>query len=170
MKRVLTFMVLLLSFAAAFAQSTNPLNYSGKMFISSFEVIKTPRYVSYADHAIMNSELTIPVTEVSTLLADFENGTLKSGETEYIIKVTGTKKYTLTDDSWVVVISMESTDGKAQFDYVWREYGNPYLDTIMAQQDEPGTVKILRMNLSRKPQMNSPENALLQMLGSYGGY
>ena len=85
MKKVLTLIALLLSFTAAFAQSTNPLNYSGKMFISSFEVIKTPRYVSYADHAIMNSELTIPVTEVSTLLANFENGTLKSGETEYII-------------------------------------------------------------------------------------
>lgn len=170
MKKALTFMVLLLYYAATFAQSTNPLNYSGKMFISSFEVIKTPRYVSYADHAIMNSELTIPVTEVSTLLADFENCTLISGETEYNIKVTGTKKYTLTDDSWVVVISMESTDGKAKFDYVWREYGNPYLDTIMAMQEEPGTIKILRMNLSRKPQMTSPENALLQMLGSYGGY
>lgn len=170
MKKILTITALLLSFAAAFAQSTNPLNYSGKMFISSYELLKTPRYVSYADHAIMNSELTIPVTEVSTLLADFENGTLKSGETEYIIKVTDTKKYTLTDDSWVVVISMESTDGKAKFDYVWREYGNPYLDTILALQDEPGTIKIIRMNLSRKPQVSSPDDALLNMFGSYGGY
>lgn len=170
MKRILTFTSLLLSFAAAFAQSTNPLNYSGKMYVSSYEIVKTPRYVSYADHAKMNSEMTIPVTEVTTLLADFENGTLRSGNTEYKIKVTDTKKYTLTDYSWVVVISMESTDGKARFDYVWREYGNPYLDTIMAQQDEPGTIKIIRMNLSSKPKASSIDDALFRLFEGYGGY
>lgn len=78
MKRTLTFTAALLCWAAVSAQSTNPLNYSGKMYVSSYEIVKTPRYVSYADHAILNSELTIPVTEVTTLLADFEKGTLRT--------------------------------------------------------------------------------------------
>ena len=170
MKRTLTFTAALLCWAAVSAQNTNPLNYSGKMYVSSYEIVKTPRYVSYADHAILNSELTIPVTEVTTLLADFEKGTLKSGDTEYTIKVTGTKKYTLTDGSWAVVISMESFDGKAKFDYVWREFGNPYLDTIMSVQDEPGVIKIIRMNLSSKPRVNDVDNALFRMLETFGGY
>ena len=68
--------------ATVLAQSTNPLNYSGKMFVSSYEILSTPRYVSYEDHGILNSELTMPVTEITTLISDFENGTLKSGETE----------------------------------------------------------------------------------------
>ena len=83
MKRISSFLISVLCAATALAQSTNPLNYSGKMFVSSYEILSTPRYVSYEDHGILNSELTIPVTEITTLISDFENGTLKSGETEY---------------------------------------------------------------------------------------
>lgn len=36
------------------------------------------------------------------------------------IKVTDTKKYTLTD-GWVVVIYIQTTDGTKGFEYVWRE-------------------------------------------------
>ena len=168
MKRILTFTSLLLSFAAAFAQSTNPLNYSGKMFVSSYEVLSTPRYVSYEDHGILSSDVTMPVTEVTTLISDFENGTLKSGETEYKIKVTATKKYTLTDDSWVVVIFITTLDGKFRFEYIWREYGHPYLDTITRNDD--GSMKIVRMNLSSRPQATSPDEAIIQLLNSYGAY
>jgi len=168
MKRISSFLISVLCAATAFAQSTNPLNYSGKMFVSSYEVLTTPRYVSYEDHAILNSELTMPVIEITTLISDFEKGTLTSGETEYKIKVTGTKKYTLTDESWVVVIYMEAIDGSARFEYIWREYGHAYMDTINKQDD--GTYKIIRMNLSRKPQAASPDEAIIQMLGSYGAY
>ena len=150
------------------AQSTNPLNYSGRMFVSSYEVLSTPCYVSYEDHGILSSDLTIPVTEVTTLLSDFENGSIKSGETEYKIKVTNTKKYTLTDGSWVVVLYLQTLDGSTRFEYIWREYGHAYLDTINKQDD--GTFKIIRMNLSRKPQSTSPDEALIQMLGSYGDF
>ena len=168
MKR--TFITLLLAAlpAASFAQSTNPLNYSGKMFVSSYEVLSTPRYVSYEDHGILSSDVTVPVTEVTTLISDFENGTLKSGETEYKIKVTGTKKYTLTDDSWVVVIYIQTTDGSRRFEYIWREYGHPYLDTITRNDD--GSMKIVRMNLSSRPKATSPDDALLQLLNSYSAY
>ena len=168
MKR--TFITLLLAAlpAASFAQSTNPLNYSGKMFVSSYEVLSTPRYVSYEDHGILSSDVTMPVTEVTTLISDFENGTLKSGETEYKIKVTATKKYTLTDDTWVVVIFITTLDGKFRFEYIWREYGHPYLDTITRNDD--GSMKIVRMNLSSRPQATSPDEAIIQLLNSYGAY
>lgn len=168
MKRISLFLISVLCAATVLAQSTNPLNYSGKMFVSSYEILSTPRYVSYEDHGILNSELTMPVTEITTLISDFENGTLKSGETEYKIKVTDTKKYTLTDDSWVVVIYIEQRDGANRFEYVWREYGCAYLNTINKEED--GSFRITRMNLSRKPQIVSPEEAILQMLNSYGGY
>lgn len=168
MKRIIGILLSVLCVATAFAQSTNPLNYSGRMFVSSYEVLSTPRYVSYEDHGILSSDVTIPVTEVTTLLSDFENGSLKSGETEYKIKVTNTKKYTLTDGTWVVVIYIQAIDGSARFEYIWREYGHAYMDTINKQDD--GTYKIIRMNLSRKPQAASPDEAIIQMLGSYGAY
>lgn len=110
----------------------------------------------------------MPVIEITTLISDFEKGTLTSGETEYKIKVTGTKKYTLTDESWAVVIYMEQQDGPNKFEYVGREYGNAYLNTILKQED--GSIKIMRMNLSHKPHIASPDEAILQMLNSYGGY
>ena len=168
MKRTIITLLLTALSVASFAQSTNPLNYSGRMFVSSFEVLSTPRYVSYEDHGILSSDVTVPVTEVTTLISDFENGTLKSGGTEYKIKVTGTKKYTLTDDSWVVVIYIQTTDGTRRFEYVWREYGHAYLDTITKEED--GGFKIVRMNLSSKPQATSPEDALLKLFNSYGDF
>ena len=168
MKRIIITLLLAALSAAAFAQSTNPLNYSGKMFVSSYEVLSTPRYVSYEDHGILSSDVTVPVTEVTTLISDFENGTLKSGETEYKIKVTGTKRYTLTDDSWVVVIYIQTTDGSRRFEYIWRECGHPYLDTITRNDD--GSIKIVRMNLSSRPQATSPDEAIIQLLNCYGAY
>lgn len=168
MKRTIISLLLAALSAAASAQSTNPLNYSGKMFVSSYEILSTPRYVSYEDHGILSSDMTMPVTEVTTLISDFENGTLRSGETEYRIKVTDTKKYTLTDDSWVVVIFITTLDGKFRFEYIWREYGHPYLDTITREED--GSMKIVRMNLSSRPRATSPDEALIQLLNSYGAY
>lgn len=168
MKRIITILSFVLCGVISYAQSTNPLNYSGRMFVSSYEVLSTPRYVSYEDHGILSSDVTIPVTEVTTFLSDFENGTIRSGEDEYKIKVTATKKYTLTDGTWVVVIYMQTIDGTKHFEYIWREYGHPYLDTIIKNDD--GTYKIIRLNLSSKPHAASPDEALIQMLGSYGNF
>lgn len=51
--RILVFIIALLASFAAAAQSTNPLNYSGRMYVEAIEIIATPRYVSYEDHAIL---------------------------------------------------------------------------------------------------------------------
>ena len=71
-------------------------------------------------------------------------------------------------DYWVVVIYIETTDGARRFEYVWREYGNPYLDTITREND--CSIKIVRMNLSSKPRVTSPDEAFIQLLNSYGAY
>ena len=38
------------------AQSTNPLNYSGRMYVEGIEIISTPRNVSYEDCAILSQK------------------------------------------------------------------------------------------------------------------
>ena len=167
MKRIVSLLASVLCGTVSFAQSTNPLNYSGRMFVSSYEVLSTPRYVSYEDHAILSTVVKYPTTEVIPVYSDFENGTIKSGKTVHKIKVTSTKKYTLTNGSWVVVIYMQTIDGKLRFEYIWREYGHPYLDGIM--KDDDGSYKIVRAYLSQTPQAASREEALIQMIENYGG-
>ena len=54
-KIIITVTLVLTSFVNAAAQSTNPLNYSGRMYVEAIEIIATPRYVSYEDHAILSS-------------------------------------------------------------------------------------------------------------------
>ena len=54
--RILVFTIALLASFAAAAQSTNPLNYSGRMYVEAIEIIATPRYVSYEDHAILSQQ------------------------------------------------------------------------------------------------------------------
>ena len=58
--------------ASAQNPKLNPLNYGGKMYVSAMEVLTTPRYVSYEDHAILSSEMTVPVMEVTVVNFDFE--------------------------------------------------------------------------------------------------
>ena len=74
MKKLFSEVAALIICAAASAQSTDTLNYSGKMYVSSIEVITTPRYVSFEDHAILSSEMTIPAIEITKVMFDFENG------------------------------------------------------------------------------------------------
>lgn len=57
---------------SASAQSTNPLNYSGTMYVESITVIETPRYISYEDHAILSEKMTVPSVEVMKIVLDFE--------------------------------------------------------------------------------------------------
>ena len=65
MKR--TVLITLLAFACilGYAQSTNPLNYSGRMYVEAIEIIATPRYVSYEDHAILSQQMRIPSVEIT---------------------------------------------------------------------------------------------------------
>ena len=164
MKKILISLLAVLIGTAAFSQSTNPLNYSGKMYVSSIEVVTTPRYVSFEDHAILSSEMTIPVIEITKVMFDFENNIINLNNEDHKIKVTGTKKYTMTDGSWNIVIFISFLDETDKYELVWREYGSPYLQEI-TKTDEG--VKICKMNLSTKPRSTSPEDALMQLLGGY---
>jgi len=57
-KNIITIILALASVFIASAQSTNPLNYSGRMYVEAIEIIATPRYVSYEDHAILSQQIT----------------------------------------------------------------------------------------------------------------
>lgn len=108
--------------------------------------------------------MTIPVIEITKVLFDFENNIINLNNKDHKIKVTGTKKYTMTDGSWNVVIFISFLDETDKYELVWREYGSPYLKEI-TKTDE--CVKICKMNLSTKPKATSPEDALMQLLRGY---
>ena len=74
--RILVFTIALLASFAAAAQSTNPLNYSGRMYVEAIEIIATPRYVSYEDHAILSQQMRIPSVEITKCDMAFEKGTV----------------------------------------------------------------------------------------------
>ena len=63
MKRTILFVMLAFAGILGYAQSTNPLNYSGRMYVEAIEIIQTPRYVSYEDHAILSQQMRIPSTK-----------------------------------------------------------------------------------------------------------
>ena len=66
MKKIVATIILILAcFVIAAAQSTNPLNYSGRMYVEAIEIIATPRYVSYEDHAILSQQMRIPSVEIT---------------------------------------------------------------------------------------------------------
>ena len=71
-KIIITITLVLASFIIAAAQSTNPLNYSGRMYVEAIEIIAAPRYVSYEDHAILSQQMRIPSVEITKIDMDFE--------------------------------------------------------------------------------------------------
>lgn len=83
MKKILTVAALLAACVSALAQSTNPLNYSGRMYIEAVEVLSTPRYISYEDHAIVTQRARIPSVQVEKCDMDFEKGTITQGRRLY---------------------------------------------------------------------------------------
>lgn len=159
-------MVSLLCVTTSFAQSTNPLNYSGKMYISSFEALSTPRYISYEEHAIINRDMTIPVTEVTKVIFDFEKNIINLNDKDHEVKITSLKKYN-SDDGWIVVLYIDFIGEEDKYELVWRESGVPFLQEITKTEEG---VKILRMNLSTQPTSTSPDAAILQMLGNLGSF
>lgn len=165
MKRFITIITSLAVTITAFAQSMNPLNYSGKMYITRIEVLSTPRYQSYEDHAILSSEMTIPVVEVTKVSFDFEKGIVDSKENQRTIVSKTIKKYS-TDMGWNVVIYLTFKEEKDRYELVWQEFGEPYYQEITPSEDG---VKICRMFLSTKPTATSPEDAIMQLLGGYNG-
>ena len=164
MKHITLIFVLTLATITAAAQSTNPLNYSGRMYVEAIEIIATPRYVSYEDHAILSQQMRIPSVEITKIDMDFEKGIVTVKEIEMKIKVNGCKKYD-TDRGWVVVVYVDLVNEGDKAELVWPEFGKPYFQQITKTND---VVKIARMILSSKPYVADESEALRDMLMSLG--
>ena len=161
-----TILTLVLAFASilGYAQSTNPLNYSGRMYVEAIEIIATPRYVSYEDHAILSQQMRIPSVEITKIDMDFEKGIVIAKEIEMKIKVNGCKKYD-TDRGWGVVVYVDLVNEDDKAELVWPEFGKPFFQQI-TKTDEG--VKIARMVLSSKPYVADESEALRDMLMGLG--
>ena len=164
MKRTILIEMLVLAGILGYAQSTNPLNYSGRMYVEAIEIIATPRYVCYEDHAILSQQMRIPSVEIIKIDMDFEKGIVIAKEIEMKIKVNGCKKYD-TDRGWVVVVYVDLVNEGDKAELVWPEFGKPFFQQI-TKTDEG--VKIARMVLSRKPYVADEAEALRYMLMGLG--
>ena len=169
MKRCLAILcaaIAMLMTASAQNPHLNPLNYSGKMYVSAMEVLTTPRYVSYEDHAILSSEMTVPVMEVTIVNFDFEKKVVTLADQEIKFSKAYVKEYS-SDYFKTYVIHMEPVEGADKMELVWPEKGEPYL--LQITPDE-GKISICKMKLSRKPVAATGEDALIQLLNSLGGF
>ena len=164
MKLITLIFVLALATIIAAAQSTNLLNYSGRMYVEVIEIIATPRYVSYEDHAILSQQMRIPSVEITKIDMDFEKGIVIAKEIEMKIKVNGCKKYD-TDRGWVVVVYVDLVNEGDKAELVWPEFGKPFFQQITKTEDG---VKIARMVLSRKPYVADESEALMNLLQGLG--
>ena len=164
MKRTILFVMLALTGILGHAQSTNPLNYSGRMYVEAIEIYATPRYISYEDHAIVSLQMRIPSVEITKIDMDFDKGTVTVKDTEMKIKVNGCKRYE-ADHGWKVVVYMELVNEGDKAELVWPEFGKPYFQQITKADDG---VKIARMILSRKPYVATEEEALMDLLQGLG--
>ena len=156
----LMMMVLVPTSLLAQDPKVNPLNYSGKMYVSSMEIISTPRYVSYGDHAILSTELSVPTVEESPVVMDFVNNMITIPTGKIQVKNVEAKTYYEGLEE-TVVISMRNVENNSLVELVWPELGSPYL--MMSGQGEDGEVSIVKFNLAKTHTMPS-EEALLEML------
>lgn len=157
--------IAMLMTASAQNPKLNPLNYGGKMYVSAMEVLTTPRYISYEDHAILSSEMIVPVLEVTVVNFDFEKKVVTLTGQDIKFSKAYVKEYS-SDYFKTYVIYMEPMEGADKMELVWPEKGDPYLLQITPGEDK---VSICKMKLSRKPVATSGEEALLQLLNSLGG-
>ena len=164
MKRTILIVMLALAGILGYAQSTNSQNYSGRMYVEAIEIIATPRYVSYEDHAILSQQMRIPSVEITKCDMDFENGTVTVKDSEMKMKVNGCKRYD-TDRGWVVVVYADLVDEGDKAELVWPEFGKPFFQQITKTDDG---VKIARMVLSSKPYVADESEALRNMLMGLG--
>lgn len=158
--------IAMLMTASAQNPHLNPLNYSGKMYISAVEMLTTPRYKSYEDHAILSSEITVPVVEVTIAQFDFEKNIVDIDGNEVKIGKAYVKEYPSDYDSTFVIYIEPSGMGDSM-ELVWPENGDPYL--LQITPNEQG-VAICKMKLSHKPVAATGEDALIQLLNSLGGF
>ena len=163
-KSIITIILALVSCIAATAQSTNPLNYSGRMYVEAIEIYATPRYISYEDHAIVSQQMRIPSVQITKCDMDFEKGIVTVDNKETRINVNTTKKYN-TDRGWVVVIYTDMIDEGDEAELVWPEFGKPYFQQI-TKADEG--VNIVRLVLTSKPYAADEGEALRDLLQGLG--
>lgn len=165
MKKVITTLAVVLTAAVvATAQSTNPLHYSGRMYVEAIEIHATPRYVSFEDHAIVSQQTRIPSVQISKCDMDFEKGMITIDEKTMEVKVNTVKKYD-TERGWVVVLYMDMIHEGDKAELVWLESGKPFFQQI-TKSDEG--VMIARMILSRKPYVADEREALMDLLQGLG--
>ena len=163
-KSIITILVALVSSFVAVAQSTNPLNYSGRMYVEAIEIYASPRYISYEDHAIVSQQMRIPSVEITKIDMDFYKGTVTVNDNEMSIKVNGCKRYD-ADYGWTVVVYVDMVNEGDKGELVWPEFGKPYFQQITKTDDG---VKIARMVLSRKPYVADEGEALMNLLQGLG--
>lgn len=163
-KSIITIILALANVVIAAAQNTNPLNYSGRMYVEAIEIIATPRYVSYEDHAILSQQMRIPSAEITKCDMDFEKGIVTVKDNEMKMKVNGCKKYD-TYQGWVVVVYVELVDEGDKAELVWPEYGKPFFQQITNTDDG---VKIARMVLSGKPYVADESEVLRDLFMGLG--
>ena len=164
MKHITIIFVLALAALTAAAQSTNPLNYSGRMYVEAMEICVTPRYISYEDHAIVSQQVRIPSVEVTKIDMDFEKGTITVKDSEMKVKVTDCKRYE-ADHGWKVVVYVDIVNSGDKGELVWPEFGKPYFQQITKTNDG---VNIARMILSRKPYVATEEETLMNLFQGTG--
>ena len=164
MKRIILIVMLAFACILGYAQSTNPLNYSGRMYVETIEIIQTPRYVSYEDHAILSQQMRIPSAQITKCDMDFEKSTVTVDNKEMRIKVNATKKYD-TYRGWVIVIYMDLIDEGDKAELVWSEFDEPFLQQITKSNDG---VHIARMILTSKPYVADDGEALMNLLQGLG--
>lgn len=104
-KKITIIAIAMLATFSAAAQSLNPLNYSGRMYLEAIEIYETPRYISYEDHAIVNRKSRIPVMQVTKVDMDFGKGTVITDGSELKVKVRTVKNMTPTAAGWLSYIS-----------------------------------------------------------------
>ena len=164
MRHIAIIFVLALASITATAQSTNPLNYSGRMYVEAIEIYATPRYISYEDHAILSQQMRIPSVQITKCEMDFEKGIVTVDNKEMRIKVNATKKYD-TDRGWVVVIYTDLVDEGDKAELVWPEFGKPYFQQTTKADNG---VNIARMVLTSKPYVADKSEALMDLLQGLG--
>ena len=160
-KIVATIILALASVFITEAQSTNPLNYSGRMYLEAIEMYSTPRYVSFEDHAILSQQIRIPSVKTTKCEMDFEKGVITVGDDTWKVKVLDVKKYDAAAGGWVVVLYLDVLESTSKMELVWFPIGKPYLQMI--SKGENG-FDIARMILSNQPYAASEEQVLWDLL------
>jgi hypothetical protein len=134
-QRVLVLTIALLASFAAAAQTTNPLNYSGRMYVAGIEVYSTPRYNSYEDHAILTKTFYVPAVENNPYEADFERNVISISHEPMKVMVDSVKKYPTDFMEDNVVIYMHLIRSGDPAEIVWPAFGVPYFQQISNREN-----------------------------------